>query len=305
MAEPPTTGEICEILVELQRRRRHAIGMQSRIDRSTDSYLARLSGYHSGLPEAERKKIWTAVARFRATAERGGEDHCNGDTQRPIVLAAAIPIVIIGKEVRGPADRERDAVEAEMVRLARLLPVWSWVDYTVRGLGPLGLAVIVGEAGDLALYANPAKLWKRLGLAVFDGACQGRLPPGFAGDSDDRKAAWRERGYKPQRRAEIWAFLDDVMLRAQWRRATDDNPARALGPYGALWQLKKLDYQARGWSKLHCDRAARRYAVKRLIVDLWKAWGALGRTCDPRLACAPMPLEGSDALQHQPPMAAD
>jgi hypothetical protein len=38
------------------------------------------------------------------------------------------------------------------------------------------LAIIIAEAGDLAGYSNPARLWKRLGVGLHAGQAQGRLP---------------------------------------------------------------------------------------------------------------------------------
>jgi hypothetical protein len=50
------------------------------------------------------------------------------------------------------------------------------------------------------------------------------------------------------------------------------------GPYRQLYDRKKAEYLERveageeGWTKLRADRAAKRYAEKRLIRDLWVAW---------------------------------
>ena len=88
-----------------------------------------------------------------------------------------------GRDARGrkqyryhPRFREvREETKYEhMMAFAKALPVASFVEET-RGFGYLGLAQIVAEAGDLSNYANPAKLWKRFGLAVIDGRAQRRV----------------------------------------------------------------------------------------------------------------------------------
>ena len=150
-----------------------------------------------------------------------------------------------------------------MELLAKTLPVWPFFA-GVRGASAKTLAIIVAEAGDLSKYPKKGHLWTRLGLGVRDGKRQGSIPPGLSGDA--RRETWKDRKYSPHRRAETFALIDDVLLRAQWQHAT------ALGPYGAHYARKKAEYIAR--DKSYADRSARRYTTKRFIRDLWKAWRA-------------------------------
>jgi hypothetical protein len=143
-------------------------------------------------------------------------------------------------------------------------------------LAELGLAVVVGEtttdAGDLGSYANAGKVWKRLGLAVFDGRRQGN--PGDGATKDD----WIRHGYVKHRRAEIWAFFSDTMFKHQWRgEKTDDDgnviaPAHPIGPYGEVYAERKAWNLAREMTPGHADNEARRYMTKRVIRELWQAW---------------------------------
>jgi len=55
-----------------------------------------------------------------------------------------------------------------MAKLARKLPAYAWVK-GVRGVGDVSFARIIAETGDLSAYETPGKIWKRMGLAVFDG----------------------------------------------------------------------------------------------------------------------------------------
>jgi hypothetical protein len=84
----------------------------------------------------------------------------------------------------------------------------------------------------------------------------------------------RERAAFCRRRwqAEMWAMLDDVLHRAQWRAERDGAPAHALGPYGEHYARKHAEYVARDHPAP--GKAARRYMAKMFIRDLWCAWSA-------------------------------
>lgn len=252
-----------------QRVRRFCIKSQSRIDRSTESFIARMLGYHTGLEEKERKRIFDTASRMRRTVEKGdGEDQSTGDSHASIVLTVSRPLIIGSALARQHFDEYRGAVEKRMKANARLLPGWEFVK-GVRGVGELGLAVIVGEAGDLSNYANPAKLWKRLGLAVLDGVRQGGLA------SSAKAEDWIAHGYSPQRRAQVWSMFDDVMFRSQWGRDPgegEDVPTHARGPYGQVYAREKEKKLALEWTKGHAHNHARRLMTKEFIKDLWVAW---------------------------------
>jgi hypothetical protein len=268
-----SVSEACENLIERQRHRIFCIRQQQRCDRSIEALLARSSGYHTSLVPAERKALFSAAAKLRREIEGGKIDQfpANSDLPRLVIASAAS---------RATWDQLRGDVEKRMIKLARALPAISFV-HAVRGFGELGLAVIVGEAGDLGNYANPAKLWKRLGLAVFDGHRQGS--PGEGATKDD----WIRHGYNRQRRAEVWVFCSDVLFRAQWRGAKDDAPAHPIGPYGEAYAERKAWVLARGWTPAHADADARRYMTKRLLRDLWRAWRDAGSDLEPRLRVHP------------------
>jgi hypothetical protein len=262
VAEPPL-AETCRRLMDLQGRRRFCIKSQSRCDRSIEAFLARLAGYHSDLEKTEREALFRLAAKIRKAIEKAGPDWQPeelGPQFRGVIL-----LVLQSRDARAGWDLLRQQLEAEMRRLAGELPAWPWVR-EVKGVGELGLAVIVGETGDLDGYANPAKVWKRLGLAVFEGRRQGN--PGEAATKED----WIQHGYNRQRRAEIWAFLSDVMFRAQWRGEKDGVPAHPIGHYGEVYAERKAWDVAREWTPKHADNDARRYMSKRFLRDLWGAW---------------------------------
>lgn len=150
-----------------------------------------------------------------------------------------------------------------LIREARKLPVYQWAK-GVKGFGDASLAAIVGECGDIGSYANPAKVWKRMGLAVFDGKAQGRS-----------KTDWERQGYSPRRRSEAHV-IGECLLRS-------GGPYRDV--YLAYKERKRAAWAAEGIEVVpaakkrdgcetdgHLHKMALRYAEKRLLLDLWKAW---------------------------------
>ena len=250
-------------LQELQSRRRFCIKSQSRNDRSCEAFIARYLGYRPDLPEREGKAIWKEAAAMRRMVEKGGEgqrdvadqsvSHQNG------ALSACSPIILNSAIARKSWDKLRDDTEREMRDLAKSLPAWSWVR-DVRGFGALGLAIIVGETGDLDGYATKEKVWKRLGLAVINGERQQR--------KRDKDAA-AAHGYSPSRRAEVWTVADSL-FKHQWRGEKNSVPAYAIAPYGEVYARRKAHT---AWSNTivtpkHRDNDARRIMTKAVVEDL-------------------------------------
>jgi hypothetical protein len=246
-----------------QGERRFAIAMQNRLNRAVESYIATRMGYRNTMVAADRERLFKLATKLRQAVERGQEPPPEAGS----VGIRAAHLILRNHTSRESWDLMRQDAERRMTELAEMLPVWSWVE-GVRGVSSRGLAVIVGEAGDLGSYPRKGHLFKRLGITVMDdGFRQGRVPPGLT--KAERAEAWIERGYNPRRRAEVWALLDDVMLRAQWQGGA------AKGPYGAYYIRKKTEYLGRGWQPKHADDAARRYMAKMFIRDLWKRWRRL------------------------------
>lgn len=164
--------------------------------------------------------------------------------QSDIAFAATYPLV----EARKTVEQHRKLVEKRLAELAYQLPVSPWVD-TARGFGIASLAAIVGEAGDLGDYANPAKLWKRFGLAVMpDGTRQRRIAGVEA----------LAHGYSPARRSVAWNIGSNLI--------------KSRGSYKAIYDARKVIELPRVETKAHAHNRAQRYIEKRLLRDLWAAW---------------------------------
>lgn len=265
-------------LVELQKQRVFCIKSQSRCDRSCEAFIARYLGYKAEQPEGERAVAWKLAAKIRKDIEKGGQTVVDpqptnateaGDngrepdaSQLAVAIVACAPIVLNSAASRVAWDNHRAQVEKQMRKLAQSLPVYSWAT-KIKGFGDLGVAIIVGEAGDLSLYATKERVWKRLGLAVIDGERQQRKAGAEAALAH---------GYNPRRRAEIWT-LADSLFRHQWHGAKENIEAGPSGPYGVIYATRKAATGTReGWSPKHRDNDARRVMTKALIEDFWKAW---------------------------------
>ena len=148
-----------ELIAQIRRhhrRRRFAMKIQQKLDRALESFVrVNATQWSPDLPEAERDAINREVkAMIKRT--RDGE------------ASELAPEIITSDRARAPADTMREESESAMAKLAMQLPVYPWIE-NMHGAGALGLATIVAETGDLSNYPNPAKVWKRLGFAPFDG----------------------------------------------------------------------------------------------------------------------------------------
>lgn len=174
------------------------------------------------------------------------------DAEHPHAVAAlawCAPLLAARDALAVPRKAEEKILE----RAAMSLPVWTYVE-PIRGFGPLSLAQLVGEAGDIGSYGGPAKLWKRFGLAVFNGRAQGR-------PEKPTKKDWIALGYSAERRS-IAFVIGDNMIRAR-------NPE-----FRAIYDARKAYELARApdMRPRHAHLRAKRYAEKRVLRDLWRAW---------------------------------
>lgn len=157
-----------------------------------------------------------------------------------------------------PIQRKIASIEKQMTKIAELLPGWSFVE-GVNGYGAVGFASIVGECGNLSNFASPAKLWKFLGIAP-------------------KHCYIKQAGGVPEipkeRRSVSWKYAESMF--------------KAKNAYTTLYRSRR-EYEAanhpefdtgktnaKGGKQLtkHCDNRARRYAEKRFLRDLWRAWQA-------------------------------
>jgi hypothetical protein len=154
--------------------------------------------------------------------------------------------------------KERLIPEKEMAKLAKKLPAYKWVE-ELNGFGALGFAQIVAESGDLNNYANPGTLWKRMGMAPFNG----KLPSTWRRSGGLTAQDWEAVGYSPKRRSMIFS-IGDSLLKKQ-------NEYRELYLERKVYEEQKLP----DGTKMIWHRRSQLYMEKRLLRDLWKVWTGL------------------------------
>jgi len=191
-------------------------------------------------------------------------------------------------DARAPADAERARHEKEMEALARSLPVAPWVE-TVPGLGYLGLATVIAETGDLALYANVAKVWKRLGYAPYNGRAGStwKRPTWRNGDVALTAEEWTDNPFSG-RRYSLIHVISVWLKNKQWIGAakSEDGVGRPNGQYGEVYARRRAHTAEThpDWSKQHSHMDALRVMMKEVLKDLWLQWNAVERKADGRHA---------------------
>lgn len=188
---------------------------------------------------------------FKAAHSKGEHDLAN------IAFAATWPLI----EARNVLEVQRKAVEKQLEKMVKGLHVYEWVKET-RGVGPLMLAGIVGEAGDVGSYKSVSALWKRMGLAVMPSGRQRRIAGVEA----------LEHGYSPERRSLMWN-IGACILKAQVRKDPEDEEKRiGLDYLGQLYIDRKVYEAERVETKAHAHNRAQRYVEKRFLRQLYAAW---------------------------------
>jgi hypothetical protein len=147
------------------------------------------------------------------------------------------------------------ALEKQLIQTAKELPVFDFVE-SVHGFGWIGLAQIVGEAGNLWNYSKISKLWKRMGLAPYNGkSCAEWRRKGGLTALD-----WEDAGYSPSRRSKMFSIGDSLIKK--------QNDYRELYLQRKIYEQNK----APDLMPMAHHRRAQRYMEKRLLKDLMRAW---------------------------------
>lgn len=239
-----------------------------------------------------RMKAWDTMSPCAAVSSsapvNGGAGHRSAAIQRH--YAGASSLVTLQLHVaRKPLRAHRREAEKEMVALAKTLPVYTSFVEPIFGMGALGLAQIVGEAGNLSGYSGPAKLWKRFGLGLVGGERQGRR-------TNAKEAA--EHGYSPRRRSVIYIIGDSLLKKRNAYKGLYDErkkyevaKAKAAGlKVRAARKGDPRDQASAGFrSKLVIHRRAQRYVEKRLLRNLWRTWRDQMPSDIPRADVSPRP----------------
>jgi len=202
----------------------------------------------------------------------GDAGHCASETQHKTASVSSNLVTLQLQVAEDHIRKQRKLVERELVKAAKELPVYSAFVEPINGFGALGLAQIIGEAGDLAKYSNPAKLWKRFGLGLVGGERQRR-------HTDPEKAI--AHGYSPRRRSVMFVIGDSLLKKQNAykdlydeRKRYEEQKAIAAGlVVRAAKPGDPVDQVSAGFrSKMVIHRRSQRYVEKRLLRDLWRSW---------------------------------
>ncbi len=290
-------------------------------------FLKTQLGWSKLLPEAERNVI-AAKAELLAKTGKKMVARQDGKKVKPFEVPEGFDdlsdVIVATVRARAPFDGiEKTAVKA-MEDLAKQLPVWAW-GKDVRGFGAGSLATVVAETGLVSCdkhappengnYPGPAKLWKRMGLAVMGDVRQGGLKKSAS------KEQWIEHGYSRKRRSYMWNCGQSLVkqngdgpyralylerLRYEHRAAvahclipatTTKQTVESWAARGlpVLEQVKEIDL-TKHRSAGHMDRRAQRYMEKRLLKHLWQAWREASAAMISKPALPP--AEDSDSCGH-------
>ena len=255
--------QLCNQIMELQKQRETIVKMQNSQRSQITSYVTRAIGYSSYDDPAERKSKWTLAGKIIAAVLK---DKPVPDGCEPVAELAGDLIRTFDLTFSG-LDDKRCQIERAMSLLAAELPVYNWW-VSIKGAGAYGLAAIVGEAGNLSNYENPAKLWKRFGDAVLDGTAQGKLPKNTAAE------VWIAHGYNARRHSIIWRIADSM-----WKSGGADNRYKVAA---VAYKDRQLEVLREKWiadgkkpekyGPGHAHNRAVRYMRKMLLKDLWNKW---------------------------------
>lgn len=266
--------ELAETIAEIRyfhRNRCYAMETRKALDLRLGWFLKTQLGWSKSAPKPERDAIAMLATDFVKTGEKIAK---GVDVERPKGFDELEGIILAAIMARAPFDSvEKDAKKA-MEKLALSLPVWEWAD-GIRGFGPVSLAIIIAETGDLFHYSNPAKVWKRMGVGIVGDVRQGGLP------KTAKKEDWVAHGYSRTRRSRMWNIGDalvkgnrDGRYRTLYLDRKEYEAAKAVAeglivaPSASIPKGKAVEYRSQG----HIHRRAQRYMEKRLLRDLWNTW---------------------------------
>lgn len=229
--------------------------LQTRIklDNALGAYVRRELGWSVSLPEKERNAIKKQAANMIEHVRRSGGLPDGVDPMIALTTAAVT-------EAMKPFKNREETCKKNMEKLVKQLPVWTGWGAQTKGVGALGIAVVVGIAGNLDDWRSLPGLYKRLGLAPHEGMAYStwRMKGGKNGVPKLTAEDWKWAGYSPRNRAAIYGYLEGPIC---WK-----------GAYAELYKERRAVEDERTDSKMTAYMRARRYTVKRCVKHMFQAW---------------------------------
>lgn len=201
------------------------------------------------------------------------------DALLPIVMLSTAPLL----DGRKPIEEKREEIEKQLHKLAESLPGYSFCVNT-KGLSGFTVFSLVGECPGINSmsfldFDTPARVFKRLGLAVMDDGTRQRK---IAGKGDEAI----KHGYNPARRSVVWTIGDSIIKGdGPYRKMYDDfkvveqkaAEAKGLTILPAAQISDKRKSTGKYISEGHIHRRAKRKMEKAMVRDIWAAFRADAR----------------------------
>lgn len=255
------TSAVCSKIQSVARYRHRLLKTRVINDNILKAAVAQTQGYSSGLDEKQRAAMFTESAKVIKAVSKGG--YCGNRNLQMLIVNAL-------SHVKGYQET-LDVWEEQMRGYAKQLPVAEWAE-SIRGFGLLRLAMIIGETGDLSNYANPGKVWRRLGLAPY----QGKMPSTWRRGKEGKLTAdeWSEVGYSPRRRSTMYV-ISDLLVKLNFDVSGDE---KQPGEYRQRFDEAKERAAENhpDWSKMRVNYHGHLLMAKRLVRNLWVEWNKGG-----------------------------
>ena len=263
---PATLKQVCDTLYTLRKRRNMYQKSRVAMHNRTLMQVATVNGYTSGMEEKDRKKAMKEAARVWKAVVAGEETH-------PLDGL----ILIQDVAVRGISKYEGQLARAMAKELGKVSWVVNWVEHMYRkGISLEGLALIIGETGDLYNYPNVAKLHRRMCVAPY--YCE-RLDRTHMGCTWRRlklltKSEWAEYGYSPRRRSIMYMAATNML-----KQNFEDNENEVNGYYRRIY-LDIKEKKTQQWQEDtkpdgkngHAHNHAMLIVGRQLLTDCWAHW---------------------------------
>ena len=268
----PNVPAVCQQLQQLQRQRSIVIKSRNMQLNRLRAIIACTLGYDPNrMGEKDRTAKFKEADGLLADVKAGKRDH----EFREIILTTL--------KATDAFDQLQEGFEVGMLALVKLLPVASWAEAKEQtGFGLLSLAKIVGECGDLSNYANPAKVWRRMGCAPWQfgdktlmgatwrGGKQGKLPA----------SEWEQFGYSPRRRSVAYLIGEGLMKQNYKQAKTAKGTKKRVwtGPYRERYEEARKVFDQRhpecqeDGKKKRSQLHGMLLAIKLLLKNLWIEW---------------------------------
>ena len=326
--ESAVTDSVCASLQSLERQRRFALKQCIRGENAITAFVAwNACGFHTGLAsEAEREALWKKATKLIKVIDKGevrpdydknpakdvsdadsdsdGVQDDAGDDSGPDTDKESVTgVVRISSIARKAWTNYEEALVKEMVNLAGQLPVAAWLsEPECRGISLGMLATIVGEAGNLSNYPNPAKLWKRLFGAPIEKNGKTMMPSRWRLEGGLSAEEWESAGYSPHRHATMQQLKENIVMQngnGPFRKRYDEAKEMTRTTHPEWWICSKCEGKGKidrkkcqnckgtGEVALHAHRHAQLLTAKRFVRELWNRWH--GKSVDHESRHVPRP----------------